>query len=242
MSCIYIGEKKIEYYNDLIIRADTNSHHQIAARVKEILPNGGKILDLGCGQGALSSRLKDMDYDVTAVDTNPADFHCKDVPFVQVNFNNKNEVENFLSKHQESYDLVLGIEVIEHVHNHWEYVETLKRTVRPNGFLLISTPNITSWVSRLFFLFKSEFHQFQPEDLEYGHINPIAWHQLKYILEEKKLKVIGFYPVGTLPPIWIRASLKWMFVQIFALLVRPFQRRAHLEGWSLMVVSQKTSE
>jgi 2-polyprenyl-3-methyl-5-hydroxy-6-metoxy-1,4-benzoquinol methylase len=239
MSCIYIGEKKLEYYNGLIIRADLNSHQQIAAKVKELLPNGGKILDLGCGQGALSGRLHDMGYDVTAVDTNPADFECKTVPLVQVNFNHANEVDAFLNKYSESFDLVLGIEVIEHVHNHWEYVETLKKTVKPNGFLLISTPNITSWVSRLFFLFKSEFHQFQPADLEYGHINPIAWHQLKYILEQKNLKVHGFYPVGTLPPIWLRPSLKWFVVQAIALLVRPFQRKDHLEGWSLMVVAQK---
>ena len=240
MSLIHIGEKKVEHYNGLIIRADTHSHEHIAAKVKDLLPSGGKILDLGCGQGALSARLKDMGYDVTAVDTNPADFLCKTVPFVQVNFNHANEVDAFLAKYANFFDLVIGIEVIEHVHNHWEYVETLKKTVKPQGFILISTPNITSWVSRLFFLFKAEFHQFQPEDLDYGHINPIAWHQLKYIIEQKKLKVVGFYPVGTLPVIWLRPSLKWMLVQALALLVRPFQRRAHLEGWSLMVVAQKT--
>lgn len=239
MSWYYLGEKKVEYYNDMIIRADTHSHEQIAARIQAVLPKGGKILDLGCGQGALSARLKDLGYAVTAVDTNPADFQCKTVPFVKVNFNHADEVEGLLREHGEKYDLVIGIEVIEHVHNHWEYVETLKRLVRPGGHLLISTPNITSWVSRLFFLFKGEFHQFQPEDRDYGHINPIAWHQLQYILEQKDLKVLGFYPVGTLPPIWLRASLKWLFVQLFALLVRPLQRRQHLEGWSLMVVAQK---
>lgn len=236
---IYFGEKKIEHYNGLIIRADTHSHEQIAAKVKSIMPTGGKILDLGCGQGALSARLKDMGYEVTAVDTNPSDFLCKTVPFVQVNFNHADEVSNFLKEHGNRYDLVIGIEVIEHVHNHWEYVETLKQLVKPKGHLLISTPNITSWVSRLFFLFKAEFHQFQPEDIDYGHINPIAWHQLRYILEQKKLNVVGFYPVGTLPPVWLRASLKWAIVQTLALIFRPFQRKDHLEGWSLMVVAQK---
>ena len=239
MSFFYLGEKRAEYYKDLLIRADLNSHQQIANCVKSLLPNGGNILDLGCGQGALSQRLQDMGYKMIAVDTNTSDFECKDVPFIQVDFNNPSELEKFLSEHQSKYDLVLGIEVIEHVCNHWEYVETLKKLAKSNGYILVSTPNITSWVSRLFFLFKAEFHQFQFDDLEYGHINPIVWHQLKYILEQKKLKVLGVYPVGTLPQIWLRASIKWMFVQILALLIRPFQRRDHLEGWSLLLVAQK---
>ena len=239
MSYVYVGEKKVEYYNGLIIRADTHSHQHITDQIKKILPNGGKILDMGCGQGALSGRLIDMGYDVIAVDTNPADFMCKHVPFNQVDFNNAAEVEAFMQTHANAYDLVLGIEVIEHVHNHWEYVATLKRAVKPNGHLLISTPNITSWVSRLFFMFKGKFHQFETEDLEYGHINPIAWHQLVYILEQNRLKVLGIYPVGTLPPIWIRFTLKWIFVQTLALLFRLFQKRDHLEGWSLLFVSQK---
>lgn len=239
MGLIHIGEKQVEYYNGLIIRADTHSHQHIADQIKKILPNGGKVLDMGCGQGALSGRLHDMGYEVTAVDTNPADFICKTVPLVQLDFNDAAAVERFFQEHEGRYDLVLGVEVIEHVHNHWEYVESLKRGAKQSGYVVITTPNITSWVSRLFFLFKSEFHQFEPIDREYGHINPIAWHQLTYILEQKQLKVLGVYPVGTLPVIWLRPSLKWLFVQILALLVRPFQRRAHLEGWSLMFVTQK---
>lgn len=239
MTLFYLGEKKVEHYNGMIIRADKGSHEHIAAKVRELLPKGGRIMDLGCGQGALSARLKDLGYDVVAVDGNPADYLCKTVPLLVINFDKPEEVQKLLTEHADTYDLVLGIEVIEHVHDHWSYVETLKRLARPGGYVLISTPNITSWVSRLFFLFKAEFHQFQPEDLEYGHINPIAWHQLRYILEQKQLKVLGFYPVGTLPPIWLRPSLKWFIVQTLALMARPFQRRAHLEGWSLMVAAQK---
>ncbi|RDC62966.1 class I SAM-dependent methyltransferase [Adhaeribacter pallidiroseus] len=235
---ILIGEKKLQYYNNLLIRADLNLHQQIAKKVEEILPPGSRILDLGAGQGALSARLHDLGYKLIAVDVDPLDFKCETVEFHKVDFNNKEEVERFKTEYHESFDLVLGIEVIEHIENPWEYVRLLKGLVKPKGFLIISTPNITSWISRFKFLLSGQFFQFDEPDLAYGHIAPITPWELNLILTKEGFKKINITKGGTLPKIWIRRDLAALFINFLALIVRPFSKGI-VDGWCIIATAQK---
>lgn len=233
------GHKKLDYYKGLLIRADKGLHQQIADTVKGILPNGGKILDLGAGQGALTMRLHDMGYEMIAVDIDPEDYQCKEVPFVQVNFNNKDEVGAFLKKYENNFDLVLGVEVIEHVENPWEYVRTLKSLARPGGYILISTPNTTSWLSRFFFLFFGKFHQFMEDNLSYGHIAPITTWHLSVILRYENLKDAVTKPAGTLPRFWFVWD-KWVLVSTFLnIFFYPFMKGVK-KGWCTITTARKS--
>ena len=70
----FFGRKKFEYYDGLLIRADTGLHDQIADKIQSKIEKGASVLDMGAGQGALSARLFDLGYVVTAVDTNDKDY------------------------------------------------------------------------------------------------------------------------------------------------------------------------
>jgi len=240
MKNIFIGKKKVEYYNGMLMKADLGLHEQIAEKIKSSLPIGSKILDFGCGEGALSQRLHDLGYIVVAADMNANDFKAKDVEFLQINFNIRDEVEIFLNNNYEAFDAVLGIEIIEHIHNPWQYIDDLLKLVKKNGLVLITTPNITSWISRFTFLLSGRFHQFGDADLEYGHVAPISTWELNIILKEKKLEQIEFKEVGTLPPVYITGINKLLILNFIALIFRPFMK-SYVDGWCIMASARKPS-
>jgi len=159
------------------------------------------------------------------------------VEFEQVNFDSAEEIECFVAGNEEQFDAVCGIEVIEHVEDQWRYVRNLKRMLKPGGIMIITTPNVTSWLSRLMFLFKGRFHQFNDEDLSYGHIAPITSFELVLILERTGLQKLEVLPAGTLPPLYC-SSVRMALISLLALLFRPFQT-GMLNGWCLLAVARK---
>ena len=151
---IQIGTKKNAYYKGILVKADASLHDDVATILQNKISKG-KILDLGAGEGALSQRLTDLGYEVLSADMNKEDFKASNT-FHQINFNNQNEINKFAADNSNVFDAVLGVEVIEHVENPWEYVRLLKSMLKTDGFIIITTPNISSWLSRLNFLFKGQ--------------------------------------------------------------------------------------
>lgn len=235
---IRIGNKKLDYYNGLLIRADYQVHAQLSEEVQKVLPKGAKILDMGCGQGALSMRLSDLGYQMVACDQNVEDFKASGkIPFFSLNFNSSFEIEQFITENENTFDGVLGIEVIEHVENPWEYIRNLKRLVKPGGFIFVSTPNITSWYSRMIFLFTGQFPGFIDPDL-IGHINPITPWELNVIANKTDLETIKMRAGGDLALIWINSSLP---KTLLSLLFLPFAlvARGMVRGWCTIAVFRK---
>lgn len=235
---IYFGKKKLEYYNNILIKADLGLHDQIFSIISKSLPKGSRVLDVGAGEGALSQRLVDHGYEVYSLDTDAKSFQCQEAHFTQIDFDSENDFENYIDKHNNFFDCAICVEVIEHVENQWDLSRSIQKMLKPGGEVIFSTPNITSWYSRLYFLFKGKFHQFDLEDLSYGHIAPISKFHLQVIFEKTKWKDIQILEGGTLPPVWLEGSFSLFLLNLFALLLRPLQRGV-LNGWCLILHAKK---
>lgn len=236
-----IGEKKLDYYGDLLIKADLGLHSQIQKEVESILPKGGKILDFGAGEGALSIRLHEAGYKITSVDMDEKNFKIKnnDINFIKVNFNHEQEVNDFIKLHKESYDLVLGIEVIEHIENPWEYIRILRKLTKREGYILITTPNISSWLSRIKFLITGRLHSFSDADvISSGHITPVHESLIQLIFEREKINLVKKAPAGTLPIIWISKNIKLMLSNILSIMLRPFVQGMY-DGYCILAIGKK---
>lgn len=238
MRKIFIGIKKAEYYKNLLIKADLNLHDQIAEKIQKNIPLGGQILDLGAGEGALSERLSDLGFHVTAADKDDKNFKCKTAVFSKINFDNGDEINAFVLKHEEQFDAVLGVEVIEHVQDQWQYVRQLMKMVKPGGLVLITTPNTTSWFSRWMFFFTGNFHQFADADLSYGHINPISAWELDLILKKTSAIDIKIEPAGTLPVIYLGGINRITLLSFLTLPFRPIMQGL-IDGWCVMATARK---
>jgi 2-polyprenyl-6-hydroxyphenyl methylase / 3-demethylubiquinone-9 3-methyltransferase len=109
---------------------------------------GKSILDIGCGGGLISVPLSRLGAKVTGIDADAqaisiAKNHAKGEG-LPINFIS-GAAEDLVTKGQK-YDVVLALEVIEHVENPSLFVDLCAQLVKPNGLVIFSTLNRT-WKS-----------------------------------------------------------------------------------------------
>jgi 2-polyprenyl-6-hydroxyphenyl methylase/3-demethylubiquinone-9 3-methyltransferase len=137
-----INPIRIKYITDKI-REKFNIKGTISDPLKNL-----DIIDVGCGGGLISMPMSDLGSNVTCLDANEnnikaasdyAKQHNLQVEFV----NSTVEEFIFATKKPSSYDVVLCLEVIEHVANPPEFVQNLTKLLKPNGLMILSTINRT---------------------------------------------------------------------------------------------------
>ena len=109
---------------------------------KHILKNV-EILDVGCGGGIASEPLSRMGGELTSIDEskeliNIAKIHAKSMR-LDIKYKQSNIEKIFQSKNK--YDVVVALELLEHVKNVSYFCEVLSKLIKPNGIIIISTIN-----------------------------------------------------------------------------------------------------
>lgn len=120
----------------------TNMHvlggHARLAFVEEHY-KAGKVLDVGCGQGAFSLHLHRLDCDVVMMDVLPVTAPEEGITVRQA---------SVLELEEEGlYDTVLLMEVIEHLIEPEDAIARSYDALKPGGRLLITTPHVPDWDS-----------------------------------------------------------------------------------------------
>ena len=117
------------------------SHMQILAAIRA----GTSVLDLGCSQGLLARPLKAKDVRVVGVDLGPPSGTSPDFgAYYQRDLEHPLDIPE-----RRKFDYVVVSDVIEHVKNRKQLLRSARRYLKPDGRLLISTPNIAIWFYRL---------------------------------------------------------------------------------------------
>lgn len=156
--------------------------HEFMEREVKDLPRDTPILDIGCGSGAWLARLQRMGFtDLTGMDLEPPSI---DVQVIQANID-RDEPELFFRQ----FKLVTSFEVAEHLENIGAYLRTICRALAPDGFAIISTPNIHSLRARLKFMLAGKLPSFD-EKGEETHITPISLPRLGELAGQSGLRVV----------------------------------------------------
>lgn len=129
---------------------------------------GTRAADLGAGPGAMSERLHSFGCEVLAVDRDPAAYKAA-FPFVALDFNQP----DFASKlGANKFDLVVAVEVIEHVESPIGFLRNVGRLLAPGGIAAVTTPNVDSLPARLRFLLAGKIRTMDDKS-DPTHIAPI---------------------------------------------------------------------
>jgi SAM-dependent methyltransferase len=103
--------------------------------------NYESIIEFGCADGAnllyFSDILKIQKPNVFGVDICAS----KESDYDGINFVHMS-AEEYLTNSNKTFDLVLLSDVLEHIYNPWKVLTQLKSILKPNGFILISVPNL----------------------------------------------------------------------------------------------------
>jgi 2-polyprenyl-3-methyl-5-hydroxy-6-metoxy-1,4-benzoquinol methylase len=237
---IRFSAKRPEEYGGIPCYADIGLHQQLGTLVAR-MASGRKleILDWGCGRGAFSQRLHDQGHRVTSVDIDAKAFAARGPRFVAVDFNDAAQVGAFVEAHAARFDLVVCAEVIEHVHDPWHLVATVRQLLRPLGCLLLTTPNIASGLSRLKFLVTGSFLGFSWSAWDFpGHINPIGSIELVRMVCGSGFDIEGIGGGGCLPLIWAGDGVLPLLASLAALPLRPFMSGTK-DGWVLVALARR---
>ena len=98
-----------------------------------------KILEIGSGLGYLTYALKKAGWDVKGIDiaANAVEYAEKEFGPFYIN----DDVIQYSQNNHESYDVVVMIEVIEHLTDIFSMMDAVHKLLKPNGVALITTPN-----------------------------------------------------------------------------------------------------
>lgn len=233
---INTDSKPLEYYKGILIHADTGVHAEAAEIFRKYVPGGATVLDVGAGAGAFSQRLSDLGYKVTALDIDPEKWIPREIPFQRLNID-----AGIRGSVDETYDAVCCLEVIEHVENAWNLLREIYSVIKPGGYLLLSTPNITSFLSRGMFFLTGRFHQFDEGDLSYGHISPISAFELEYAARQTGWEVLEITGGGSLSVFDFTTlrPLKWTLALNLLRGLAYVVGKGHEKGWCLFYVLRR---
>jgi len=180
------------YHTNRQLGLKTNKRIEIMADIINSLKlNRANILDIGCYDGTLLSLIKNKKnnlYGLDASDYAVEKCRRKKIKIKQFFLNGQEKIP-FKSSF---FDLIIVGEIIEHIYDTDFFLEEISRLLKPNGYLLISTPNIASLGRRLLLLLGiSPLIEISPNQKNSsGHIRYFTFQTLRKLLEEHKFSVL----------------------------------------------------
>ncbi|GIL18214.1 MAG: hypothetical protein BroJett040_19650 [Oligoflexia bacterium] len=191
----YLTPKPIFYYNE--VRRD-----DFPLLPKKI----ENILDVGCGAGVTSGLLLKQGAAKRAVGIEyfqeEADQAAKVLSKVYVRDLNLPKLEI----DEDPFDVVLVLDVLEHLVDPWTAAASIANYVKPGGSVIVSVPNVKHYSVFFPLLFTNDWLYQEGGVLDATHLRFFTEKTIKKLLEGCGLKVDRIYYVGEEP-----LSKKWFF-------------------------------
>ncbi|NDC39107.1 MAG: class I SAM-dependent methyltransferase [Proteobacteria bacterium] len=194
-----------------------------------------RVLDIGSGSGVMAQELRELGVrDLYAVETDPETRAHTASLYTQIS----DSIQSYVGQ---QFDLVLLLDVLEHIPDPLSCLREVLPLVAPGGRLLFSVPNVAHWSVRLPLL----FGQFQYRDrgiLDRTHLHFYTRRTFQELLENLpelaiESEAVSIPPVEFLVPQWVWSSA-W-FKAVTTLHNSSAQLLPGLLGYQLLTVASK---
>lgn len=140
--------------------------------------SGRQIIDVGCGAGRLYPFVHSRFQNYVGVDVVEYDGFPAEADFVRLDLDN-----NTIPMPEGCADVVVAVETIEHLENPRQFVRQLTRLAKPEGWVIVTTPNQLNLLSLSTLLVRHRFAAFQEADYP-AHITALLEVDLQRIFAE----------------------------------------------------------
>lgn len=194
--------------------------HDKVAEIVARLP-GDRILDAPTGHGALASRFLAMGRTVVAGDIDVSKFMLDPAKEERLTLVRLDLIDPAFPFDEGLFDIVVCVEGVEHLENQWMLARNLARVLVRGGHMVLSTPNILNFRSRVRFFLEGRYEFFKrplvvgystPHDLETFHVAPVSYFELQFILERAGFTIREIH------------ANKYSSRNIVSIILRPFFR------------------
>jgi SAM-dependent methyltransferase len=179
-----------------------------------------RILDLGCGEGALVKEYRRQGFDIVGMDLHYESEHVMRGSILNTGLA------------AESFDLILCLDVIEHLsfEDQERAICEIARLLPRGGKLLLTVPNLAHLASRLSFLVRGKLIRTSSIDRHPGD-RPLHEYRDRLNQDFYIRSCEGIFP--TLP---IISLLTWWKPALSTPLHRVYNRLFAVPGWSFLTV------
>jgi len=185
--------------------AGEHSHHTfLLPAVMSLIPSRKSlsVLDAGCGSGYLTMKVAELGNDVTGIDSSPNGIRLARLAYPGVRF----EIGSIYDDLQKfappkGWDLIVAVEVIEHLFSPKRFLENMHRHLRPGGTLLLSTP-YHGYLKNLAISLVDGWDRHHTVDWECGHIKFFSRRTLSALFASSGFREVRFRYAGRVPLLW----------------------------------------
>jgi len=198
-----------DIYAGRVLGANTQriywNHQQL---LDEQIPKG-TLLDIGCGNGSFISAAKRKGYDVSGIDFD------EDAIKIARRSGLENvwaiSLEEFIQQGGQKYDVITFFEVLEHLDNPMAFLLSVKKLLKPGGYVALSLPNRLRWPRVV---------NLAGIDLPPHHLSRWDGPSLRYFLQRAGFEIVTLteQPMDTQS---VLSCLQWML---------PYRRLWHGAG------------
>lgn len=132
--------KPLHKFNPIRVNFIKNEINNYFGKIEDL-----EIIDIGCGGGLVSEEFAKLQAIVTGIDASE-----KNIKVAKIHADKSNLKINYIAtsteelvKEDKKFDVILALEVIEHVADVEEFIKNCSNLVRPNGLVFFATINRT---------------------------------------------------------------------------------------------------
>lgn len=150
---------------------------------------GQSLLDLGCGEGLITSKLRGNFKKIVGVDGTKSQIMIAKKKYPDIEFINS-AIEDFDTNHK--FDCILLISILEHVEEPFSILRLAKKWVKKGGQIHIQVPNgysLNRRLGKIMGILENET-QLHKHDKDLGHRRMFDMKSLLKLVNSSKLKII----------------------------------------------------
>jgi 2-polyprenyl-3-methyl-5-hydroxy-6-metoxy-1,4-benzoquinol methylase len=160
-----------------------------------------RVVDIGCGNGALCRELAARRYEVVGCDPSADGVQLAQSSAPELVFHQLGVDDDPTAVGTESFDVAIATEVIEHLVKPRNLPRFAKQVLRPGGHLIISTP-YHGYLKNIVLALTNKWDAHLNPFWEGGHIKFWSRKTLSLLLTEEGFRLVRFIGAGRVPLLW----------------------------------------
>ena len=180
-----------------------DAHKWVLPRLLNLLPKNQpdlRVLDIGCGNGFMASRIAEKGFEVIGIDTSKDGIDIAKKAYPNIEFKMVSAYDELIDI-SGKVDVAIVADVIEHLYSPKTLIKNVDSVLKPGGMLIISTP-YHGYIKNLALSIFNKWDCHHTANWEGGHIKFFSEKTLRELLQEFRFCDISFHNAGRIKWLW----------------------------------------